>query len=243
MPIGCDSAVPVASGRRRRRLHPSRTRAPRAALLEPGRAGVRARRPAGDGQGRAVRALLALPRHAAAAVPGRVRGLAAAQRRGGRRRRRGRAARRSSSSASSSATGTTRWPSSAARTSPASGCSNVLTKILQRPRLAAYLEQSTRYIAYDAPMPGRRLPLLPRRRARARSTRAAMDALFDAYAEALPRVQRVGGRDVPGARAASPRPRAGARSRPRRWTCCAACCPPRRSRTWASTRPARRTSS
>ena len=32
--------------------------------------------------------------------------------------------------------------------------SNVLTKMLQRPRLAAYLEQSTRYIAYDAPMPG-----------------------------------------------------------------------------------------
>src|SRR5690606_17817726 len=32
--------------------------------------------------------------------------------------------------------------------------SNVLTKILQRPRLAAYLEQSTRYIAYNAPMPG-----------------------------------------------------------------------------------------
>src|SRR5204862_366585 len=32
--------------------------------------------------------------------------------------------------------------------------SNVLTKVLQRPRLGAYLEQSTRYIAYDAPMPG-----------------------------------------------------------------------------------------
>ncbi|MBV9367015.1 MAG: FAD-dependent thymidylate synthase, partial [Solirubrobacterales bacterium] len=31
--------------------------------------------------------------------------------------------------------------------------SNVLTKVLQRPRLAAYLEQSTRYIAYDGPMP------------------------------------------------------------------------------------------
>ena len=30
--------------------------------------------------------------------------------------------------------------------------SNVLTKMLQRGRLAAYLEQSTRYIAYDAPM-------------------------------------------------------------------------------------------
>src|SRR5437762_291974 len=32
--------------------------------------------------------------------------------------------------------------------------SNVLTKVLQRPRLAGYLEQSTRYIAYDAEMPG-----------------------------------------------------------------------------------------
>ena len=30
--------------------------------------------------------------------------------------------------------------------------SNVLTKVLQRGRLAAYLEQSTRYIAYDEPM-------------------------------------------------------------------------------------------
>ena len=30
--------------------------------------------------------------------------------------------------------------------------SNVLTKVLQRGRLAAYLEQSTRYIAYDTPM-------------------------------------------------------------------------------------------
>src|SRR4051812_14270540 len=32
--------------------------------------------------------------------------------------------------------------------------SNVLTKILQRPRLASYLEQSTRYIAYDAQLDG-----------------------------------------------------------------------------------------
>src|SRR5213080_3564143 len=31
--------------------------------------------------------------------------------------------------------------------------SNVLTKILQRGRLAAYLEQSTRYIPYDKPLP------------------------------------------------------------------------------------------
>ena len=95
--------------------------------------------------------------------------------------------RRSCSSASSSATGTTRWRSSAARTSRASGCSNVLTKVLQRPRLAGYLEQSTRYIAYDAPMPGggyryyRDASLGP-------EYAAAMDSLFDAYAEALPRV-------------------------------------------------------
>jgi thymidylate synthase ThyX len=31
--------------------------------------------------------------------------------------------------------------------------SNVLTKVLQRGRLAAYLEQSTRYIPYDSPLP------------------------------------------------------------------------------------------
>jgi len=31
--------------------------------------------------------------------------------------------------------------------------SNILTKVLQRGRLAAYLEQSTRYIPYDQPMP------------------------------------------------------------------------------------------
>ena len=66
--------------------------------------------------------------------------------------------------------------------------SNVLTKILQRPRLGAYLEQSTRYIAYDTPMPGggyrywRNADLGPQ-------YATAMDALFDAYAEALPRVR------------------------------------------------------
>ena len=66
--------------------------------------------------------------------------------------------------------------------------SNILTKILQRPRLGAYLEQSTRYIAYDTPMPGggyryyRDAELGP-------EYEAAMDALFGAYAEALPRVR------------------------------------------------------
>src|SRR6186997_1475265 len=60
--------------------------------------------------------------------------------------------------------------------------SNVLTKVLQRPRLGAYLEQSTRYIAYDAPMPGggyryyRDAELGP-------PYEAAMDGLFATYAE------------------------------------------------------------
>ncbi|HEX8074436.1 MAG TPA: FAD-dependent thymidylate synthase [Thermoleophilaceae bacterium] len=66
--------------------------------------------------------------------------------------------------------------------------SNVLTKVLQRGRLAAYLEQSTRYIAYDSPMPGGgyrywRDPSLGPEYAR------AMDGLFDAYSSALPRVE------------------------------------------------------
>jgi thymidylate synthase ThyX len=67
--------------------------------------------------------------------------------------------------------------------------SNVLTKVLQRPRLGAYLEQSTRYIAYDAPMPdppggyryyrdGELGPAYER----------AMDELFGIYSRALPRV-------------------------------------------------------
>jgi thymidylate synthase ThyX len=65
--------------------------------------------------------------------------------------------------------------------------SNVMTKLLQRGRLAAYLEQSTRYIPYDAPLPAGgyrywRHPSLGPEYER------AMDLLFDAYADSLPRV-------------------------------------------------------
>jgi thymidylate synthase ThyX len=67
--------------------------------------------------------------------------------------------------------------------------SNVLTKILQRPRLAAYLEQSTRYIAYANPMPGGLGYRFYRDDELGPEYRAAMTALFDAYAAALPRVQ------------------------------------------------------
>jgi len=66
--------------------------------------------------------------------------------------------------------------------------SNVMTKLLQRGRLAAYLEQSTRYIPYDSPMgPGLgyrywRDPVL------GPEYDTAMDSLFDTYSSALPRV-------------------------------------------------------
>jgi thymidylate synthase ThyX len=70
--------------------------------------------------------------------------------------------------------------------------SNVLTKILQRPRLAAYLEQSTRYIAYDAPMPGSG-PGHPSYRyyrdaALGPQYERAMDELFSIYSRSLPKV-------------------------------------------------------
>jgi thymidylate synthase ThyX len=76
--------------------------------------------------------------------------------------------------------------------------SNVLTKILQRPRLAGYLEQSTRYIAYDAPMP---TPPGGYRYYRDESLgpayEHAMDELFGIYSAALPRVCAWAEREFP----------------------------------------------
>ncbi|HUJ91361.1 MAG TPA: FAD-dependent thymidylate synthase [Gaiellaceae bacterium] len=62
--------------------------------------------------------------------------------------------------------------------------SNLLTKILQRPRLAAYLEQSTRYIAYDDVLDGYgfRYHRDPRF---GPSYERAMDDLFGTYARLL----------------------------------------------------------
>jgi thymidylate synthase ThyX len=66
--------------------------------------------------------------------------------------------------------------------------SNVMTKVLQRGRVAAYLEQSTRYIPYDAPVPGggyrywRDDSLGP-------EYAGTMDFLFRTYSDALPRVR------------------------------------------------------
>jgi thymidylate synthase ThyX len=65
--------------------------------------------------------------------------------------------------------------------------SNVMTKILQRPRLAAYLEQSTRYIPYDKPMfdGGYRYYRHP---ALGMSYEAVMNGLFEAYSQMMPQV-------------------------------------------------------
>ncbi|MEO7836104.1 MAG: FAD-dependent thymidylate synthase [Acidimicrobiales bacterium] len=71
--------------------------------------------------------------------------------------------------------------------------SNLLTKILERGRLMAYLEQSTRYVAYDdRPANGRyryyRDPAIGRSPLAARYV-GDMDRLFDAYRTLVPHLQ------------------------------------------------------
>src|SRR6059036_1336497 len=69
--------------------------------------------------------------------------------------------------------------------------SNLLTKILEWGRLMAYLEQSTRYVAYDARLGGRyRYHRDPAVLASPLGTRYVgdMDRLFDTYAALLPRL-------------------------------------------------------
>jgi thymidylate synthase ThyX len=66
--------------------------------------------------------------------------------------------------------------------------SNVLTKVLQRPRLGAYLEQSTRYIAYDRPIEGSSRYRYYRDETLGPAYEAAMDEIFAIYSNAIPRV-------------------------------------------------------
>jgi thymidylate synthase ThyX len=70
--------------------------------------------------------------------------------------------------------------------------SNLLTKVLEWGRLMAYLEQSTRYIAYDSRLSGRyryyRPPEVLSAPVGARYV-GQMDRLFDTYAELIPRLQ------------------------------------------------------
>ena len=108
--------------------------------------------------------------------------------------------------------------------------SNVLTKVLQRGRLAAYLEQSTRYIPYDKPLPedaGGGYRYYRDERARPRVRRRDGRDLRDLLALAASR-SRSGRRSAGRAGTRSRREPGGARSGPRRSTCCAGCCRRRR---------------
>jgi thymidylate synthase ThyX len=67
-------------------------------------------------------------------------------------------------------------------------CSNVLTKILQRGRLAAYLEQSTRYIAYDRKLPSGRYRYYWDERL-GPPYAEAIERIFDLYSEGLERLR------------------------------------------------------
>jgi len=66
--------------------------------------------------------------------------------------------------------------------------SNVLTKVLQRGRLAAYLEQSTRYIPYDQPLPGGGYRFYRDGRL-GQPFAAAMEELFSIYSHSLGEVE------------------------------------------------------
>ncbi len=66
--------------------------------------------------------------------------------------------------------------------------SNILTKQLQRGRLAAYLEQSTRYIPYDREMPGGGYRYY-RDELLGSSFGEAMDRIFSIYSESIPVVE------------------------------------------------------
>jgi thymidylate synthase ThyX len=68
------------------------------------------------------------------------------------------------------------------------GASNILTKVLEWGRLAAYLEQSTRYVPYDDLVDGRYRYHVPHEldgELRASYVRT-LDAMFDTYRELLP---------------------------------------------------------
>jgi thymidylate synthase ThyX len=81
--------------------------------------------------------------------------------------------------------------------------SNLLTKILQRPRLAAYLEQSTRYLAYDTPLDGfgYRYHRDPRF---GMAYETAMDELFATYSRLLAGVSAWTAERFPAAAGESP---------------------------------------
>ena len=125
--------------------------------------------------------------------------------------------------------------------------SNVLTKVLEWGRLMAYLEQSTRYIAYDNRLTTGhyryyRDPDVLDSPIGARYV-GDMDRMFDTYGDLAARAAIVAGASPsPGSRA-TPTSCTGSPSGPRPSTRRAACCPPPRCRTSVSTAPASPTNS
>ncbi|MEA2496235.1 MAG: hypothetical protein QOJ29_4146, partial [Thermoleophilaceae bacterium] len=71
--------------------------------------------------------------------------------------------------------------------------SNVLTKVLQRGRLTSYLEQSTRYIPYDGPIPGGGGYRYWRDDSLGPEYAQTMDFLFETYSHALAQVEQWAG--------------------------------------------------
>ena len=161
-------------------------RRPAAVLHQPRRAGVRPGQPARGRQGRAVRPLQPQPEEPAPAVPRRVRRRPRHLRRpDDRRHRRPRRAEELYEKVffeygddSVAQLGGVHLACEQA--------SNLLTKVLEWGRLMSYLEQSTRYIAYDARLGGRyryyRDPAVLASRLGTRYV-GDMDRLFDAYSQ------------------------------------------------------------
>ena len=233
-PVSADARTPDVrsapyDGVRGRRVHACRGRRPPAVLHQPRRAGVRPRQPARGGEGRPVRPLLPLAQEPAPAVPRRVR------RRPRHRRRRQR---------STPPIGLQRAEELYDRVFFEYGddsvaqlggvhlaceqASNLLTKVLEWGRLMSYLEQSTRYIAYDARLGGRyRYYRDPEVLGSPLGLRYVgdLDRLFDTYAEHGRRsCSTTSGSATPRSRATATSSTA-RRSGPRRSTPCAGSLP------------------
>ena len=238
--------LPAVSGAES--FHRGRAGAARAVLHQPRRPRLRADQPAGDGQGRAVRALFALGQVAAAALPRRVRG-------------QGHAGGAAAPEAPSTSAAVERAERLYARVFSDYGddsvaqlggahiaceyVSNVLTKVLEWGRLMSYLEQSTRYVPYTDRLHGRwryHVPAELDSRRAARPIRAhdgcrvrVLRRVDPAHAGVLRRAPPARRARLRGACTAPPSGR-------RRSTHFAACCPRRRSRTSDCSAAARRSS-
>ena len=242
----CRGAPGATIARHERRVHPRRARPARALLHESRWPRLRARQPPRGRQGRALRPLLALAEVAPPPVSRRVSRSRSPRRGAGRApaARRARRAPSSSTTGSSWSTATTPWPSWAActwrargpRTSSPRCWSGAGSWRISSSRPATFPTTTARAGDFATTC---------RRSSRGRSARAT-SRRWTARSRRTPRgfpacatSTRRASRGTPASRRACiARP-----SAPRRWTPCAGSCPRRPSPTWASSAPARGTSS